>query len=305
MTIRELYDAVAQLGFETTLEDYESGFFSLANRAMIQVNRVRPKMSIFKLNHFPLKNLLEVDYFEPVCKDDEALTFVAEGARSYYFECNGNGVVTIEKTNDGESWEVIGSIDLKADHGRFVAYRGFILDGEETYLGRVRLKFDGDFIYYVQNVALYGCLISSDEMDIPACGKYSAYDLAGLTDDFDSFVFPPIVDAQRGEKFVLDEDYFIENRSKVLVPASINGVFDIYYYRKIRPIDESMEEETELDLDDDLCSILVNLIASYVWVDDEPTKAEYYLSLYREQVAEIFSLSKNFKPLVYRNKSGW
>ena len=307
MTIKELYDSVAQLGFETSLEDYEEGFFALVNRAIIQVNRVRPKMAIFKLNHFPLANRLEKEYFEPMCKDEEALTFTCDKARSYYFECNGNGVVNIEKSTDsGESWEVIGTVDLTADHGRFTAYRGFIRDGGEPYLGLVRLKFDGDFIYYVRNVALYGSLISDDEADIPVYGKYSAYDLASLTDDFDSFVCPPISDAKRGGKFVLDEDYFVENVSTLLVPASLKGVYDVYYYRKIKTIDSSMDiETTELDLDPDMCSILVNLVASYVWVDDEPTKSEYYLNLYREQVAEIMSREKHFNPLVYRNRNGW
>ena len=170
----------------------------------------------------------------------------------------------------------------------------------------MRLKFDGDFIYYVRNVALYGSLISDDEADIPVYGKYSAYDLASLTDDFDSFVCPPISDAKRGGKFVLDEDYFVENVSTLLVPASLKGVYDVYYYRKIKTIDSSMDiETTELDLDPDMCSILVNLVASYVWVDDEPTKSEYYLNLYREQVAEIMSREKHFNPLVYRNRNGW
>ena len=306
MTIKELYDAVAQLGFETALEDYEEGFFPLVNRAMMQVNRVRPKMKVYKLNHFPIENKLGEDRFEPVCKGDEALVFSCEGARSYYFECNGNGIASIEKSTDfGESWETIDTIALKSEDGRFLSYRGFIRDDGESYLGLVRLKFDGEFLYFVQNVALYGSILSNDEKDIPVYGKFSAYDLASLTDDFESFVYPPISDATRDGKFVLDEDYFVENVSTLLVPASLKGVFDVYYYRKISPIDSSMDVSTEIDLDPDLCSILVNLVASYVWVDDEPTKSEYYLNLYREQVAEIMSRERHFKPVVYRNRNGW
>ena len=58
MTVEGLYSAVAQLGFETTLESDERFIFA-ANRAILQVNRVKPVTSIYKLNHFPLENLVE------------------------------------------------------------------------------------------------------------------------------------------------------------------------------------------------------------------------------------------------------
>ena len=107
-TIEELYSSVAQLGFETTLESDERFFFAV-NRAILQVNRVKPLTSIYKLNHFPLDNLIGGDHFEPVCKDREALIFVAERARSYYFECNGNASVIIEKSTDGDACSAKGN----------------------------------------------------------------------------------------------------------------------------------------------------------------------------------------------------
>ena len=66
-----------------------------------------------------------------------------------------------------------------------------------------------------------------------------------------------------------------------------------------------METGETIDLNDELCAILPNLVASYIWVDDEPDKAQYYLSLYREQVAEITAREKDMRPFVYRNKTGW
>lgn len=306
MTVKELYDSVAHLGFETTLEN-DDRFYFAANRAIIQVNRIRPATSIYKLNHFPLKNLLTDNTFEPVCKDEEALVFACDGAKGYYFECNGNGIANIEKSTDlGETWDIIGSVELVSADGRFIAYKGIILDGGEPYSGLVRIRFSGEYIYYVQNVALYGSLIGAGAENVPAYGKYVPYDLASLASDFASFACPPIVDAQRSKSFVLDIDYFIDGASKILIPASVTGVYDIYYNRKIKPINSTdARETTVIDLDEELCAILPNLIASYVWVEDEPEKAEYYLSLYREQVAEIAMRNKNFSPAVYRNKNGW
>lgn len=305
MTIKELYESVAQLGFETELED-NSRFYFAVNRAILQVNRIRPATSIYKLNHFPLENRLTDNTFEPVIKDDEALVFVAERAKSYYFECNGNGLATIEKTTDGENWETIKSIDLVSANGRFIAYKGLILDGENPYLGAVRIKFSGDYVYYVQNVALYGGLLGAGAENVPAYSKYIAYDLASLTDDFMSFVCPPIVDATRGKGFVLNDDYFVEGATKILIPASTVGIFDVCYNRRVKEVNaEDDMETTVIDLESDLSAILPNLVASYIWVDDEPAKAEYYLTLYREQAAEIRATREHLTPVVYRNKSGW
>ncbi|MCM1218223.1 MAG: hypothetical protein NC548_27370 [Lachnospiraceae bacterium] len=308
MTIKELYDSVAELGFETELESERlNGFILAANRAIVQINRIRPATSIYKLSHFPLANKLSENTYEPVCKDDEALIFITDGAKSYFFECNGNGIATIEKSTDsGETWETLTAIELVSDKGQFEKYRGLILDGEEPYLGLVRLKFAGDYRYWVQNVAMYGSLLSADPESVPAFSEYIAYDIASLTDDFVSFVCPPIVDALRGKGFILNTDYFVEGASKILIPASFNGIYDVMYNRQNKKLSlEDDMETTEIDLDSELCCLMPNLVASYIWADDEPTKAEYYLTLYNAQVAEIKARQKDLKPVMYRNKTGW
>lgn len=308
MTIKELYDSVAELGFETELESERlNGFILAANRAIVQINRIRPATSIYKLNHFPLVNKLSESTYEPVCKDDEALIFSTDGAKSYFFECNGNGIATIEKSTDfGETWETLAAVELVSDKGQFEKYRGLILDGDKPYLGLVRIKFSGDYIYWVQNVAMYGSLLSADPESVPAFSKYISYDIASLTDDFVSFVCPPITDAQRDKGFILNTDYFVEGASKILIPASIKGVYDVVYNRQNKQLSLNDDmEETNIDLDSELCCLMPNLVASYIWADDEPTKAEYYLTLYNAQVAEIMAKEKSLKPVVYRNKTGW
>jgi len=308
MTIKELYDSVAELGFETELESERlNGFILAANRAIVQINRIRPATSIYKLNHFPLVNKLSESTYEPVCKDDEALIFSTDGAKSYFFECNGNGIATIEKSTDfGETWETLAAVELVSEKGQFEKYRGLILDGDKPYLGLVRIKFSGDYIYWVQNVAMYGSLLSADPESVPAFSKYISYDIASLTDDFVSFVCPPITDAQRDKGFILNTDYFVEGASKILIPASIKGVYDVVYNRRNKQLSLNDDmEETNINLDSELCCLTPNLVASYIWADDEPTKAEYYLTLYNAQVAEIMAREKNLKPVVYRNKTGW
>lgn len=305
MTIKELYDSVAQLGFETSLED-DDRFFLAANRAIIQINRLRPKTAKYELSHFPIDNLLGNNNYEPVSKDDEALIFITDNAKAYYFECNGNGTVVIEKNTNGDEWTTIGSVALSSSNGDFIKYKGFIKDGASFVSGTVRLKFLGDYVYQVKNIALYGKLRSDSADDIFNCSEYVVYDIASLTDDFASFVCPPIMDAGQDRGFILDSDYFVTEQSKLLIPASVKGLFHVRYYKKISSISQDDNDETTvIDLDDDMCALLPNLVAAYIWIDDEPSKAEYYLSLYREQAAEIVVSAKKFEPVVYRNKNGW
>jgi hypothetical protein len=307
MTIQELYDSVAQLGFETSLESNER-FVYAYNRAILQVNRIKPLVSVYKLNHFPLKNLIEGDNFEPICKDNKDVVFIAKNAKSYYFECNGKGYAKIEKKTDNE-WKEIAplQITLNADNGRFKAYTGFIRNNGAFEDGEYRIRFIGDYMYYIKNVAMYGSIYSDNKSDIPEYSRTVAYDINSLTDDFMSFVCPPIAVAKQGKAFTLNEDYYIQEKGKILFPVEASGAYDIQYNRKPKQITlADIDDNTLVDLsDEELCAIMPNLIASYIWVDDEPDKAQYYLSLYREQVAEINALKRDIRPVIYTNKTGW
>ena len=61
----------------------------------------------------------------------------------------------------------------------------------------------------------------------------------------------------------------------------------------------------ELDLDEELCSVLPMLVAAYVWLEDEPEKSQYYMNLYRERVQEIVLSHKETAPVLIKNVNGW
>ena len=307
INLQVLYDSVAELGFETSLES-DKRFLLAVNRAILQVNRVKPATAIFELSHLPLPNCIQGDTFEPVCKDGDDVIYYADGVKSFYFECNGEGDAYIETSADnGNSWVIIETLSMTSADKSFKSYFGFVKDGDNFVTTPVRLRFSGRYIFYIRNVAFYGSLLSESMDDIPKYSKYISYDLASLVDDFLSFTCPPIVDALRGEGFVLNRDYFVEGASKVLLPASIKGIFDISYNRRVAevPLDVTEKETVNIELDEELCALLPNLVAGYIWLDDEPAKAEFYLSLYREQVAEIKSQINHLRPVRYRNKNGW
>lgn len=304
MQVSELYKSVAQLGFEDSLEE-DDRFFYAANRALLQVCKLKPAVSHYVLNHRPLKNQLSADTFVPIERASD-LSFEAESSKAYYFEADGNGVAYIEKyVAESDVWAVISSVMLTSS-GAFVAYKGFVKDGTEFIDGRIRLRFSGEYVYSVRNVALYAALRSNNIDDIPAFEPFTRYDIKALVSDFMALCCPPIQENDEGE--VLNQSYRTEGNSVLLFPYDKKGAYKVLYERMPTPLENdgaASEDETEIDLDEELCSLLPILVAAYVWVDDEPSKSEYYLALYRERAADIERRKVNNTPVRYRNTNGW
>jgi len=304
MKVFELYKSVAQLGFEDSLEEDER-FFYAANRALLQVCKLKPVVSHYVLNHKPLRNLVTESTFTPIERAED-LDFEAADAKAYYFEADGNGVAYIEKQDaNSDSWSIIQQITLTST-GAFISYKGFIKDGANYVSGQVRLRFSGEFLYSVRNVAMYEYLRSAEENDIPAYEPYTRYNIRSLASDFLALCCPPI--QEDDEHKILNQDYQMEGDSIILLPYDKRGVFKVLYERLPQMLVNTgsvSDDETVIDLDEELCSLLPTLIAAYVWVDDEPSKSEYYLSLYRERAVDIERRNIDNKPVMYKNSNGW
>ncbi len=306
MTVSELYLSVAQLGFEESLE-YESGFIFAANRALLQVNALRPATSACIVNHRVLENMIAKETFNPVEKTED-LIFEAVGVKSYYFEADGTGTAFIEIQEPAGTWRIIGTVAISANRS-FAPYRGFIKDGG-NFVGSddvIRIRFSGDFIYFVKCVAMYKHLYSAQAADIPAYEQYVRYDISAMVHDFLSLCDPPIKTSD-DEPERLNQGYDVENGRIILLPRDNPGIFKILYNRKPALIEnhgEPEDDETIIDLDEELCALLPPLVASYVWVDDEPEKAQYYLAIYRERAVDIERRVINAAPVAIKNRSGW
>ena len=302
MRVNDLYLEVAQLGFEDSLEE-DSRFYYAANRALLQVNAIRPAISVFVINHKPMKNLVTEDTFSPIEVSAE-LCFDATNAKAFYVEADGNGTLYIEAQDDAGDWSIIGTQALSSKR-HFIPYKGFIKKDGGYVTGRVRLRFTGAFLYSIKNVAMYQHIYSDDAEDIPAYEPFTRYDLADLVDDFLSLNAPPIKEISRE---LLNQDYDVEDGKIVLLPYHAEGCFKIEYKRRPKKIDTSLkptENTMKVDLDEELCALLPLLIASHVWAEDEPEKAQYYLTLYRERAFDIEKRIEDTSPIIIKNRSGW
>ena len=304
MRVSELYKQVAQLGFEDSLED-DNRFYYAANRALLQVNSIRPAVSAYVINHKPMRNLIKVDTFSPIERAED-LVFEATDAKAFYFEADGYGTLYVEAMDaESGSWRIIGAQELDSPR-RFVPYKGFVKKDGEFTAGLFRLRFVGEYLYSVKNVAMYRHVYSDKPEDIPAYEPYTRYDMSELVPDFLSLNSPPVSEDANYEK--LNQNYDVEGGKVILLPYSVEGCFKVLYKRKPQEIENTglaSEDEAAIDLDEELCALMPILIASYVWVEDEPSMAEYYLALYRERAVDIERRIRNATPVTFKNTNGW
>ena len=303
MRVQELYDQVAGLGFEKSLED-DGWFYQAANRALLQVNYLRPAIGSYVINHKPMKNLVEGG-FSPIERSED-LIYEATKAKAYYFQADGNGTVYIEKQAiDNKTWLRIGEIALSGAR-RFTAYYGLILDGTEFVSVPVRLRFTGDYLYSVKCVAMYEHAYSKNKEDVPAYESYTRYDLSALADDFLTLATPPITEDEEYEK--LSDDYDVEGGRVILLPYSVTGCFKVLYHRRPKALvnmGAAQDDDTVIDLDDELCSLMPLLVASFIWLEDEPDRSEYFNRLYQSRAAEILAKERNLSPVRITSCDNW
>ncbi len=302
MRVSELYKQVSGLGFEDTLENNDR-FYYAANRALLQVSAIRPAIASYTINHRPLTNMIIQNTFLPITRT-ENLCFEVSDARAFYCEVDGNGMLYVEMLEDGR-WVMIGDYTLTSNRA-FKPYKGMIMKDGSFISGRVRLRFCGEFVYSVRNVALYRYTYSSNVEDVPPYEPHTTYDIRALVSDFLGLASPPIAEEENRRR--LGGGYDVVDGRLIMLPYDAPGAYEVLYKHKPQELinnGEPTEDEAEIDLADDLCALLPILIAAYVWAEDEPNLASYYLNLYREQAIEIERRSRNMTPVSHISVDGW
>lgn len=304
MNVKELYDQVAKLGFVDSLDD-DDAFYYAANRALLQVGAIRPAIRTCIINHRPLENLLDVTGEVEVREDT---VFQTLGARALYFEVCGAGSAKLELYDPTTSlWDKYVPITWNDSGSTYIPVKKFIRDENGNFFtGAVRIKFvAGDYIYSVKNVAFYSATYSAVEDDIPVYEEYSRYDIAAMCSDFWTLCSPPIKDTSEFER--LGAGYDIADGRILLLPRNAKGIYRVQYNHKPEAITfEALPQQNEknIDLAEDLCALMPLLIASYVWLDEEPEKAQYYFNLYRENAANIERKTRCTAPISIHT-NGW
>ena len=304
MKISELYEAVAKLGFEDSLEDIPA-FFYAANRAVLQINALRPLLSIREIYHRACDNVaLGAGHDIREYTGEEIVVDAVGSAKAYYLEAMGTGRANIEVYDSAlGKWGVYETVEFN-DPTAFEAFRGLIEPDGDFTEEPVRIRFIGGFAYSYRNIALYDVIFSDNVNDIQPFTEFLRYDLKKLCPGFIELADQPL-----GDGFLrLGGDYVLESPSVLLIRRERADDVKIKYKKepaRLKYNNSPTTDETEIELDADLCELVPLLVAAYIWADEGDGKYALYLELYRERAAEIERRAKSREPAEYRLTGGW
>lgn len=297
MLISECKQAVAQLGFEDTVESEERFVYAL-NRAVVEINRIRPKEGIFRVYHMPLKNV-ELKHTRIPKGETREISGIGNGIAIHV----GSGSVTASTYGANETTpEDITTITGTGDK--------FIKDFTQD-VKRIALYANKDsFVVYAKIIEGMPTDISSSDIKKAFISQIeNSYDLKTKTNDFLSFFpNPEVVRADTRETLVRDKDFAIlhDNATLLLSPALADGVYEIKYQAMPETVAlESYDETKSIDLDSELVELVPLLTAVYTYMEEEPEKTAICLKRYQEQREEIRYRGIGRGDISYVNKSGW
>lgn len=277
MTYKELCAEIAALGFETELDSQER-ISSAVNRALMLIYTERPlysKISIFKP---PISSATRVGDFSHKGGTTDSFSY---NARAFSFRTSGIGKYKICEGMREEIFEFSQNSEL---------HRGFLH-------GEGRIDFVGEYSFSVYDFVFFDEIYGSALGDIPTLSGYTEYKIKDYAEDFLAFVSEPT-----------DEDGKSIDGSSVRggimrVPDGYFGKINLIYKKSPKKILGNPDED--IVLPDGCEHLLALLAASYVWLDDDADKAQYYMSLYREAMSAVKYYGRAHVDNSYHVIDGW
>lgn len=283
MTVGELYSAVAYLGFETGLRDeaLRRGFYAALGRALTQVNLLRPRHRRVALCHVLPRAIPCIP--TPLLHEagQEMRIALPEGARELVLALSGSGEIVFRQ----------GDTERRC---AFSSPRETVM--RESLSGACELLLCGG-AFCVHAIAAYTALPPLGEI-VP--GRGVSYPMRRLEPDFLAFRHPALyLGGEAAEVGALFEGDRLR-----LPEGAPEGVYEVDLYLSMPSYGEGGADGAEIPLDADLASLLPELIASIVWLEDSPERAAYYASVYQRGCARIASRERESAGRVI-SQNGW
>lgn len=277
MTLNELKNDVAQLGFESGIDD-EDCLIASANRALSLIYVDRPVSKTVSVTLRSPRISLAKSFIEHL--SGEVITIQARG-KAISFHSSGNGVCVIKDNTGSNRVPLLYENQLTKQK----------LHGEST------ITFSGDYYYTVSDLAVYEDLISDLVTDIPEYMPYNELCPEDYCDDFRAFSgYPRDKDGKEIKGLELVD-------GKIRAPLDQRGEIYLTYYRTPRAIEPEKPNQL-IDVSRECEPLLSLLTASFMWLDDDAGKAQYYMSLYRDIIAGVKRYSSNKIDTAYSH-NGW
>lgn len=277
MTLNELQKDVAALGFEGEIAMDEL-FIGAVNRSLKQIYIERGKEKIMHFNCQRPKSYTVSKRFTHSGFESE----IYKGScRAFSFRSYGKGEMIL---NDG-----FGERRYSFD-GQNVLTRDFV-KGDATF------TFIGDFCYTVYNLTLYSEISSDRVSDIS--DNFSGYEFNGKEYDKSFLAFTSYPRDEMGYVILnatIDGEY-------LRISSDYEGIAKISY--KYAPSQITLDDaEKTVEVPKECEHLLPLLVASYVWLDDDSVKSQYYLNMFREGMGAVKYYNRESIANEYRT-NGW
>lgn len=274
MTYRELLEECAALGFENGVGD-EMRFLYSARRALSLL-----------CTEYPLLGELSF-YCEAVLP--------TEGAREIFHPAGTE--IAVPLTGKTYSFLVSGKGAYRAEGEPTHAFDTPAMTVRGYRNAARKILFFGEYDYIVR---FFSCFLSCPpkKESIPLFGKGRSFSLREIAEDFlrpDGVPRDAAGDPIRGVTI---------HGGTLTLPADYVGEVRLRYRRAPLRI-RTGEENERLDIPTEAAHLLPLLTASYLWLDDEPERSEYYMTLYRTGLSALKYTGSPTLDLHYENVNNW
>ena len=265
LTYENIKQDVLSLGFTETLED-ETHFVLALNRAQSLLATEFPKTKTL---------LLARAYQKPI---------------AVYDTLYGN------------------TVSLKK--GERIAFLYYLFDGA-IFFGERKLPLTegrGSYCYVAEeegvlntegDAQLYAIAVYKEDTPLTLCEvnlPYAEYDISRYDRDVRRLCSLPTT---------VEGDTILGATSEgniIRLPREYQGIFLVRY--EVSPTKISQRTK-EIEMEESLFPLFSLLVCSYLWLDDEPERAQYYMGLYREARERMRMLKKSYTETIHTDVLGW
>ena len=259
MTLNDIKKEVAHLGFESE-SAIDGSIESAVRRALSTVYTEHGPVGMGRIYQSSPIPKIHVPVIVHNSHDDEVISI---DSGSYAFVISGDGYFEVTDEDGARTEE-------------FHTREGYVY-GNVKGCGTIR--FCGEFRYTVYDLCIYEQVLAAGEAP-PRYASVREYDLKEYLPDF-----------------LCALSLALNSRGEIIAGSSVrSGVLRVPYeyageiileYRKKAPAVSINAPDDELDIPSELEHLVALLTASYVWLDDDPEKAQYYMSLYRDGMSGV------------------
>ena len=283
MTVADLEGAVARLGFAPSIEDGRPLLLDAAERALAEITAVRPRVATATLWHLAERPLFRMSLLEEI---EGEKSFSLPDGSSFYLETLGRGQVSFRR-GEGQM-----TLSPAVTAGRVTVTAAALPTGE----GTVECILSGVRGFRVPMLAIYESPYEADEPPrSPTAGH--EYSLPAICPDYHSLCEPPRLADGRPLFPGAEGEYTVEGETlRVTIPEDAR--LTLTYRKRL-----TFPAEGEIDLAAEEAALLPLFCAAYVYLDDDPDKAAFYLGRFREGLAAIVPGKESLA--VFRDVLAW